>query len=250
MVKSIYSRQDLGSIAEYLMSFQQALTDEFMAGYNSLEEAIKENGTPNLAKRTYDTSNTVVAEDASGKFQSATESWSAVAFRCERHDNIMDVSFSLDDDHPHARKYPTAHKLIKQFGDNCSLANYSTMAPRSVVKRHTDPENRLGKNVRIHIPLIVPEGDVFLEVDGTEVWWTDLFGFTNQLLHSAFNLTDHYRLVFLLDLDREFVGLESGERFDPVYVAKAKPFIRNKNNYSIVSSAPPNGDLYIKRIGS
>jgi hypothetical protein len=238
MTRAIYSRIELGSIAEYLMSFQDALRNEFMEGYSSLKEAIITNGVPNLANRTYDASSSIVSANSEGKYVSNVDSWSSVAFKCERHDSLMDISFVLDEDHPHAKKYPTAYKLIQEFGDKCSLANYSCMAPKTIIKRHTDPENIKGKNVRIHLPLIIPKGDVFLEVDGNEVDWSDLFGFSNQLFHSAFNLTNEYRLVFFLDLTREFVGIEPGEKFDPLRAARLKPFVKENNEISVISPTP------------
>jgi aspartyl/asparaginyl beta-hydroxylase (cupin superfamily) len=104
------------------------------------------------------------------------------------------------------------------------------MAPNTVLNRHTGPENRTGRFIRIHIPLIVPEGDVFLEVNGEEVKWDDLFGFNNQFVHSAYNNTDQYRLVFLLDLDREFIGMSPGEPWDERFEELAiQPFVRKKD---------------------
>jgi hypothetical protein len=251
MMQAIYSKKELGDVAEYLMSFQKSLTDEFMEGYSSLKEAIKTNGIPNLANRTYDASSSIVTANSEGEYVSNVESWSSVAFKCERHSyGVMDISFNLSEDHPRAKKYPTAYRLIQEFGDNCSLANYSCMAPNSIIKRHTDPENINGKNVRIHIPLIIPEGDIFLEVNGQEVNWSDCFGFSNQLMHSAFNLTDEYRLVFFLDLTREYVGIDLGEKIELARTIATKPFIRNKNGTSIISPTPKPwelGKVYINK---
>jgi hypothetical protein len=247
MTKAIYTRKELGPVAEYLMSFQKALTEEFLAGYESLEQAIKENGTPNLAGRPYDSASTIVSKNEEGRYEPNVESWTAVAFRYERHDGIVERSFTTSEDHLHATKYPTAYKLIKEFGDKCPIANYSCMAPDSILKRHTGPENRSGKYVRIHIPLIIPKGEIFLEVNAEEVNWDDMFGFNNQLMHSSFNLSDEYRLVFLIDLDREFIGLEPGTEYDPATASKSKPFMRTKNGYSILSATPPGG-VYAKKL--
>ena len=109
---------------------------------------------------------------------------------------------------------------MQEYGDDCPILNYSILAPRSAILRHTGPENRSGRFIRIHIPLIVPEGDVFLEVDGEEVTWKDLFGFNNQYAHSAYNLTDEWRLIFLIDIDRQRAGLPPGEPYNPRYVPK------------------------------
>jgi len=245
MTKSIYTRSELGPIAEYLMSFQEALTQEFIAGYSSLEQAAKENGQAVLANRGYGAENSIVSENSDGIFQPSVEKWASVAFRYERHDGILDKSFTVEKTDPRAEKYPTAYKLVSGFGHHCPIANYSIMAPNTVLKRHTGPENRSGKYVRIHIPLIIPQGDIFMEVNSQEVNWDDIFGFNNQVVHSSFNLSDQYRLIFLIDLDRQFIGLEPGVAFDPTMVTRSKPFFRKKNQHNIVSG---NNGLYIKKI--
>jgi hypothetical protein len=246
MTKVIYTRKELGPIAEYLMGFQDALRDEFLAGYDSLADAVRENSMPNLAGRGYESESSIVTQTDDGTYKPDVNSWTAVPFRYERHDGIIERSYTMQDDHPHAKKYPTAYKLIQEFGDKCPIANYSTMFPNSVLKRHTGPENRSGKYVRIHIPLIIPEGDIFLEVNGQEVDWSDCFGFNNQYAHSSFNLSNEIRVIFLIDFDREFIGLEPGTVFNQKMVENSKPFIRKKNGYSILSAMPPN--FYIKRI--
>ena len=111
MTQAIYSKKELGDVAEYLMSFQNALTTEFMEGYESLKQAIITNGIPNLANRTYDASSSIISANSEGKYVSNVDSWSSVAFKCERHDGVMDISFNLSKDHPRAKKYPTAYKF-------------------------------------------------------------------------------------------------------------------------------------------
>jgi hypothetical protein len=76
--------------------------------------------------------------------------------------------------------------------------------------------------------------------------WSDCFGFNNQYAHSSFNLSNEIRVIFLIDFDREFIGLEPGTVFNQKMVENSKPFIRKKNGYSILSAMPPN--FYIKRI--
>jgi hypothetical protein len=248
MTKSIYTRSELGPIAEYLMSFQKPLTQEFMAGYSSLEQAAKENGHAVLANRGYGSENSIVSENDNKIFQPAVDKWMSVPFRYERHDGILDKSFTVEKTDPAAEKYPTAYKLVSEFGHHCPIANYSIMAPNTVLKRHTGPENRSGKYVRIHIPLIIPAGDIFMEVDAQEVNWQDMFGFNNQKVHSSFNLSNEYRLIFLIDLDRQFIGLEPGVPFDSNSVSESKPFFRNKNQHHIISGHSGSCGLYIKKI--
>ena len=106
--------------------------------------------------------------------------------------------------------YPTAwNKIIKQFPE-ITQAGYSVLYPHSVIRRHTGPENRSGKYIRVHIPVIVPNGDIGFEVAGEEVDWSDLFAFDNQRVHSAWNNTDHHRVVFIIDLPRSICDLPDG----------------------------------------
>ena len=104
------------------------------------------------------------------------------------------------------------------------------MAPNTVLHRHTGPENRTGEYIRIHIPLIIPEGDLFFEVNGEEIDWSDIFAFNNQLAHSAHNLSNEHRMIFLIDIRRSRVGLPPGEPFNPdrhLY-SMTQPFVRKK----------------------
>jgi len=113
------------------------------------------------------------------------------------------------------RKYPTAWKLVSRYRHHCPIANYSILAPHTILHRHTGMENRLGNFIRIHIPLIVPEGDLFLEVKDEEVTWDKIFCFDNQFVHSAYNNTDKWRLIFLFDLSRDIAGIPPGRPYDP-----------------------------------
>lgn len=108
------------------------------------------------------------------------------------------------------KNYPTAYQILKRFPE-CSFSWYAVLPPHSVIRRHTGPENRTGESIRIHIPLIIPTGDIGFEVAGEIIDWSDLFAFNNQKLHSAWNNTDEYRLCFILDLPRSLCDLPPGE---------------------------------------
>ena len=112
------------------------------------------------------------------------------------------------------KKFPTAHSLLKEFGDNCPIALYSCMAPQTVLQRHTGPENIEGKYVRVHVPLIIPKGKIFLEVNGDFVTWDDIFCFDNQFVHSAHNYSNEWRLIFFVDFLRESIGIPPGLPYD------------------------------------
>mgnify|MGYP001413015390 CR=1 FL=1 len=83
-------------------------------------------------------------------------------------------------------KYPTANAILKKYEEVVPIANYSILVKDSVIHRHTGPENRRGHHLRVHIPLHIPKGDIFLEVNGEEVDWSDCFGFNNQYTHQYF----------------------------------------------------------------
>lgn len=118
--------------------------------------------------------------------------------------------------------YPATFKEINRLFPECNLVAYSLLSPHSIIRRHHDHENKYGNTIKIHIPLIVPEGDLGLEVEGETVDWSDLFAFSHQLLHSVWNNTDYHRLVFMLDLPRELCGLPPGE---PINInKKVEPF--------------------------
>jgi hypothetical protein len=143
-------------------------------------------------------------------------------------DDFLDVDFKRSDTDRVAKKYPTAHALVKKYGDYCPCASYSILAPHTVLHRHTGPENRTGENIRIHLPLIIPEGDLFLEASGEEVTWDDIWGFNNQHAHSAYNNTDEWRVIFLIDLNMEHINMTPCPPFDPVIDLSSKPFVRGK----------------------
>ena len=99
-------------------------------------------------------------------------------------------------------RYPTAFKILDYFGDEIKSASYSSMEPQMILRRHTGHENKEALRVRVHIPLIIPKGDIGFECHGKAVHWDDVFAFNNQKSHSAWNFTDSRRLVFIIDLLR------------------------------------------------
>lgn len=99
-------------------------------------------------------------------------------------------------------RYPTAFKLLDYFGDDIMSGGYSSMEPQMILRRHTGHENKKALRIRVHIPLIIPKGDIGFECWGEAVYWDNVFAFNNQKAHSAWNFTDERRLVFILDLLR------------------------------------------------
>ncbi len=105
--------------------------------------------------------------------------------------------------------YPTAHKLVKMFGDDVNVASYSLLKPGAKIPLHNgDEENRYCKYIRCHIPLMIPEGDMGLWVMGQRIGWRDgVFGFDNSGVHIAWSNATTNRLVFIIDIHRSALGI-------------------------------------------
>lgn len=232
-MKKIWRGEEI-PIAKFLMSFQSQLREEFLAGSSSLEEACLKYTTDSLDLRLFgipleESTKGIVSKDpVSGEFKSNVGGWKGIHFKYERHDDLIDFKLDRTENDQLAKKYPTGYKLVKSFGEFCPIASYSILAPQTILYRHTGPENRTGEYIRIHIPLIIPEGDVFLEASGEEVTWDNIWGFNNQHAHSAYNLTDEWRVIFMIDLHREHIGMEPGEPFTDEIDLSHKPFIRHQ----------------------
>jgi hypothetical protein len=238
----IYRRHEFAQAAEHLMSFKDALVEEFLKG-KSLAEVINAKGRNVMQKHSDRSTYIPSPDDASQRFPDAVteilrtpddehgvskanpEGWKNIEFKY--HDPYSNVHWDIDPDYA-MRNFPTAYKLVQEYGDDCPIASYSYMAPGTILNRHTGPENRDGDFIRVHIPLIIPPGDVFFEVDGEEIDWSDIFAFDNQLVHSAHNLTNEHRLIFLIDIRRTRIGLPQGQLWnkDRQLYSLLKPFER------------------------
>lgn len=113
---------------------------------------------------------------------------------------------------------PTAAALTKKYFRHCGCSGYSILDAGGIIQRHTDIENRERKTVRIHVPLIIPSGETFFEVGGNEVEWTNIFAFDNEEPHSAYNNTKQRRLIYIIDINRSFLGIPAGEKFVPIQI--------------------------------
>ena len=124
---------------------------------------------------------------------------------------MLNIKQKQDGYNPDA--FPTMAKIAQHYGEKCPILEYSILPAQSIIERHIGIENKKGENIRIHIPLIVPEGDLFLEAQGEEVDWQHPWGFNNQYMHSAHNNTEEHRLIMLNDLKRTYVGIPPAKHF-------------------------------------
>lgn len=212
--KSIWLREEI-SIADELLALAPKLLEEFLAYHSDFLDGDFAKGVP-YQNPNFDT----------GPYKSRPDAWKIdpLKYTNPRHNLMYDGTKTEQ----LCLRYPTATALTKKYGDHCPVSAYSVIEHNAVIARHTGVENRDGLYVRIHIPLLVPPGDIFFEVEGVEIDWSDLFAFDNQFIHSAYNYTDQRRLVYLLDIHRDVLGIEPGiktnfERYDTV-----PPFVRGQ----------------------
>ena len=124
--------------------------------------------------------------------------------------NIMEKRMKKNRD-----RLPVLKSIIDKYQEHINVITYSMIAPNSVVLRHTGHENVLGNFLRLHFPLHIPEGDIFLEVNDEEIQFSEApFAFNNQIVHSAHNRTGKHRLVMILDLYRPFLGIPKSYHVD------------------------------------
>ena len=204
----IYRREEL-PIAEHLMSFQDTLRKEFLGDALSLEQ---------IATRSTPTIETLpLHPDSKDYMVQNNESkpniglWRALGFKYENP--VENISWK-ETNTEFMRRYPSAFKLVNEYGNDCQTAMYSLLGPNSKINRHTGNDNRSAGVIRIHIPLIVPSGSIYFEVCDELVTWDDIFAFNNQFVHSAHNNTPEWRLVFLMDIKRSRAGIPPGASYE------------------------------------
>lgn len=237
MKKRIWTREDI-PVAEDLMSFREGLIDDFMQGYNCLEDAVESQSISSIQPQYLncpmeEALQMLVSRNAeTKKWEGNFDNWKSVLIR-----NVVEINgertFDETIDEESAKRYPTAMKLLEKYSDACYGLVYSSLLPYTILRRHIGPENVDGKYARIHIPLIVPEGDLFLEVRGEETTWDDIFGFNNQYLHSAHNYTNEYRLIMIIDLLKEKIGMEPPYFHNEEDSIGLVPFERGTINHTV-----------------
>ena len=126
-------------------------------------------------------------------------------------------------------RLPVLESIIQKYNEHINVITYSMIKPNSVVLRHTGHENPNGKWLRLHFPLHVPEGDIFLEVNDEEIQFSEApFAFNNQIVHSAHNRTDKHRLVMIIDFYRPFLGIPTS-----YHVSKLQELVGCTDKYLI-----------------
>lgn len=227
----IWHRKEL-PIFEELLSFKEGLIRDFMTGHANLKDAIFAQSENTISIENYDNTQMNMAEGMLVVRDPETLKWSTdfTAWQSVGLKNVIKIDGKLEayEEMPADRlvNYPTCKAMMDKYGDDLFGLVYSSIGPYSILQRHVGPENIDGEYIRIHIPLIVPPGDIFLEVQNQEVTWNDIFGFNNQYLHSAHNYSNEWRMIMIVDLSRKACGLPPGRKFSEGGQEREKPFVR------------------------
>jgi hypothetical protein len=209
--KNIYTAEEL-PITDYLMTFKDNLIKEFLEYHTDFDQEVMSRVMDvKPGGRNHDHLKT---SKSAWRSQPLLYRYTPDGITLERYKEFGEDNF------------PTAVKIIKEFKEQLGIVMYSILEPNSAILRHSDIENRTGKYLRIHLPLIIPPGDVFFEVNGEEITWEKPFGFNNQKLHSAYNSTTYRRLVFLIDIKRSYLGLPPGKPYSIKDEFRASDFVR------------------------
>ena len=96
-------------------------------------------------------------------------------------------------------KFPKTFNILKPF--NLSEFAFAKLGGNNRNELHVDstPDNPM---IRIHLPLIVPKGDIFLEVNGERLKWREgkCLVLDTSLPHTFWNYTGKERINLLLSL--------------------------------------------------
>jgi hypothetical protein len=190
----IWTKEEI-SIADELMEIAPKLRDEFLDYHKDFHTTFK-GGISYAAANPL----TILTDEEKSI-------WKVEGLRYVCRDQKVERNMFLD---PKVSKvFPTATALTKKYLDYCGCSGYSVLEPGGVIHSHSDIENTSHSTIRIHIPLIIPEGDVCLETGGVKNDWSDLFAFDNGELHSAYNKTNKRRLIYIIDIARSFLSIPS-----------------------------------------
>jgi hypothetical protein len=185
--------KDKISIADELMSLAPKLRDEFLDYHKDFDTTFSKGIS-------YAAANPLTILNDQEK-----ASWKVEGLRYICPSQKVEQNLFLDSKISAA--FPTATELTKKYINHCGCSGYSILEPGGVIEPHVDIENTLHDTIRIHIPLIIPEGDLMFDAEGEKTKWSDLFAFDNGAMHSAYNRTNKRRLIYIIDITRKFLSL-------------------------------------------
>jgi hypothetical protein len=219
-------------VFEELLAHRDGLVKDFMEGFTNFKEAVSAQSENTISPENYNNTAMDMAEGMLVVRDPVTKQWNTnfTAWQSVGLKNVVKFNGKVEvyEEMPADKitKFPTAKAMMDKYGDDLFGLVYSSIGPYSILQRHVGPENIDGEYIRIHIPLVVPKGDIFLEVQNQEVTWDNIFGFNNQYLHSAHNYSNEWRMIMIVDLSRKACGLPKGRHFSQGGQERQHPFIR------------------------
>jgi aspartyl/asparaginyl beta-hydroxylase (cupin superfamily) len=96
--------------------------------------------------------------------------------------------------------FPVSTELVRE-GPTHKASGWLLLHPHSSTPVHKHDD--WGKKIILHIPMVIPDGDVGFNVDGKVHRWVpkEPFAFDVTQTHYGFNNTDNLRAIFVLDFD-------------------------------------------------
>jgi beta-hydroxylase len=107
------------------------------------------------------------------------------------------------------KQCPETTQLLSEIPELVT-ADFSVLPPHTDILPHKGYSRMI---TRCHLPLIVPRGDLGIEVEGeTRVWEEGkLISFDDSLSHRAWNHTDEVRVVMMIDVASEAFDYSADE---------------------------------------
>lgn len=104
----------------------------------------------------------------------------------------------------------TKSKFLKHLVDQIPTEHlqgiwFSAILPGGIIRWHTDKYDDTSNHIRVHLPLVVPKGDIGITVEETTYNWEQgkVFCFDPFVLHTAWNRTNDLRLNVNFNFARE-----------------------------------------------
>nr|QBK90841.1 MAG: aspartyl/asparaginyl beta-hydroxylase [Pithovirus LCPAC201] len=101
---------------------------------------------------------------------------------------------------------PTLKRILENYPE-IILLHVSIMAPGTILPEHEGVSKAV---LRYHLPIQIPKGDVYLELEGQKIKWVEREGFVfdDCLRHSVTMKPekDEYRIIIFADIPREYDG--------------------------------------------
>ncbi|MTB50743.1 aspartyl/asparaginyl beta-hydroxylase domain-containing protein [Lewinella sp. W8] len=120
--------------------------------------------------------------------------------------SIFGFRWQGEDLSPAYRLCPVTAAILKKHEDLIQTAGFSTLKPGTIIYPHVGMTDEV---LRMHLGVIVPEGDLALRVGNTIRHWEEgkTFIFDDTIEHEVWNRTPHTRVALLIDLKKELLPL-------------------------------------------